>query len=76
MANKTTFNMPSIDEIVKDKAMQQARELDALINDMVDSLSKVSDGKNLSKYWKTQDELIQDVIKSQKEFNREVNNVN
>ena len=78
MENKTRINIPKLnaDDIVEKAALVRVQELDSLINDMVDSLSKASNGKNLSKYWKTQDELIKDVVKSHKEYNKVSNDVN
>lgn len=78
MENSTKINMPTLkaDDIIEKAAVIRAQELDTLINNMADSLSKASSGKNLSKYWKTQDELIKDVITSYKTFNKESNKNN
>lgn len=78
MENKTRINLPTItaDNIVEKAALTRVQELDALINNMVDSLSKASNGKNLTKYWKTEDELIKDVIRSFKDFNNVANQDN
>lgn len=78
MENSTKINMPTLkaDDIIEKAAVIRVQELDTLINNMADSLSKASSGKNLSKYWKTQDELIKDVITSYKIFNKESNKDN
>ena len=80
MENSTTFKIPlpkiDIDSIVEKSALARVQELDTLINNIVDNLSKTSNGKNLSKYWKTQDELVKDVVKSYKEFNKVSNDIN
>lgn len=73
MENSTKINMPTLkaDDIIEKAAVARVQELDTLINNMADSLSKASSGKNLLKYWKTQDELIKDVIASYKTYNKE-----
>lgn len=78
MENTTRINMPTLkaDDIIEKAAVARVQELDTLINNMADSLSKASSGKNLSKYWKTQDELIKDVITSYKTFNKVSNESN
>lgn len=78
MENSTKINMPTLkaDDIIEKAAVIRVQELYTLINNMADSLSKASSGKNLSKYWKTQDELIKDVITSYKIFNKESNKNN
>lgn len=72
MENSIKINMPTInvDDIIEKAAIVRVKELDTLINNMADSLSKASSGKNLSKYWKAQDELIKDVVASYKTYNK------
>lgn len=78
MENSTKINMPTInaDDIIEKAAIGRVKELDTLVNNMADSLSKAANGKNLSKYWKTQDELIKDVIASYKTYNKVSNKDN
>lgn len=78
MENSTKINMPTInaDDIIEKAAIGRVKELDTLVNNMADSLSKAASGKNLSKYWKTQDELIKDVIVSYKTYNKVSNKDN
>ena len=78
MENSTKINMPTInaDDIIEKAAIGRVKELDTLVNNMADSLSKAASGKNLSKYWKTQDELIKDVIASYKTYNKVSNKDN
>lgn len=78
MENSTKINMPTInaDDIIEKAAIGRVKELDTLVNNMADSLSKAASGKNLSKYWKTQDELIKDVITSYKTYNKVSNKDN
>lgn len=78
MENKTRINIPTInaDDVIEKAALARVKDLDTLINNLIDNMSKASSGKNLTKYWKTQEALIEDVVQSCKNFNKVSNATN
>lgn len=78
MENKTRINVPTLnaDDIIEKSALTRVQELDRLISNMLDSMAKASGGKNLAKYWKEQEVLINDAVQAYKEFNKSSNETN